>query len=159
LGLMISEGVPYVLEFNVRFGDPEIQPVLARMKSDLFQYLHACANDRLADMANPEWSTQAAVCVVMASSGYPGPYEKGKIITGLDKAARTKNAIVFHAGTSRRELDILTNGGRVLGVTALGDTIPRAIEEAYQTVGLIHWEGEYHRKDIGRKALKHILAS
>ena len=159
LGLMISQDVPYVLEFNVRFGDPEIQPVLARMKSDLFQYLDACANDRLADMTNPEWSTQAAVCVVMASSGYPGPYEKGKVITGLDKAARTKNAIVFHAGTSRKEPDIVTNGGRVLGVTALGDTIPRAIEEAYQTVDLIHWEGEYHRKDIGRKALKHILAS
>ena len=158
MGLMVSEGVPYVLEFNVRFGDPETQPILVRMKSDLFEYLEACVNDRLADMANIEWSTEAAVCVVMASSGYPGQYEKGKVITGLDEAARAKNAVVFHAGTSVKGSDIVTSGGRVLGVTALGDTIPQAIEEAYQAVDLIHWEGEYHRKDIGRKALRHILA-
>jgi phosphoribosylamine--glycine ligase len=159
MGLMVSEGVPYVLEFNVRFGDPETQPILVRMKSDLFEYLEACVNDRLADMANIEWSTEAAVCVVMASSGYPGQYEKGKVITGLDEAARAKNVVVFHAGTSVRGSDIVTSGGRVLGVTALGDTIPQAIEEAYQAVDLIHWEGEYHRKDIGRKALRHILAA
>jgi phosphoribosylamine--glycine ligase len=159
LGLMVSEGVPYVLEFNVRFGDPETQPVLVRMKSDLFEYLEACVNGRLADMANIEWSPQAAVCVVMASSGYPGQYEKGKVITGLDEAARAKNAVVFHAGTSQKGSNIVTSGGRVLGVTALGDTILQAIEEAYQTVGLIHWEGEYHRKDIGRKALSHTFAA
>jgi phosphoribosylamine--glycine ligase len=159
MGLMVSEGVPYVLEFNVRFGDPETQPILVRMKSDLFEYLEACVNDRLADMANIEWSTEAAVCVVMASSGYPGQYEKGKVITGLDEAARAKNAVVFHAGTSVKGSDKVTSGGRVLGVTALGDTIPHAIEEAYQAVDLIHWEGEYHRKDIGRKALRHILAA
>jgi phosphoribosylamine--glycine ligase len=128
------------------------------MKSDLFEYLEACANGRLADQADIEWSDQAAVCVVMASSGYPGQYAKGKVIAGLDEAAQAKNAVVFHAGTSVRGADIVTSGGRVLGVTALGDTILQAIEEAYRTVGLIHWDGEYHRKDIGRKALRHTLA-
>ena len=159
LGLMVSEGVPYVLEFNVRFGDPETHPVVVRMKSDLFEYLEACVNGRLADMTHMEWSTQAAVCVVMASSGYPGQYEKGKVITGLGEATRAKNVVVFHAGTSVKGSDIVTSGGRVLGVTALGDTIPQAIEEAYQTVDQIHWEGEFHRKDIGRKALSHTFAS
>jgi phosphoribosylamine--glycine ligase len=159
LGLMVSDGVPYVLEFNVRFGDPETQPVLLRMKSDLFEYLEACVNGRLDDQADIEWSSQAAVCVVMASSGYPGQYEKGNVIAGLGEAAQVRNAVVFHAGTAVRGTDIVTNGGRVLGVTALGDTIPRAIQEAYRTVGLIHWEGEYHRKDIGRKALRHSLAA
>jgi len=159
LGLMMSEGVPYVLEFNVRFGDPETQPVLVRMKSDLFEYLEACVDGRLADQADIEWSNQAAVCVVMASSGYPGQYEKGKVIAGLDKAAQAKNTVVFHAGTSVSGADIVTSGGRVLGVTSLGDTIPQAIEEAYRAVGLIRWEGEYHRTDIGRKALRHTLAA
>ncbi len=159
LGLMISKGVPYVLEFNVRFGDPEAQPVVVRMKSDLFEYLKACADGRLAEMDDFEWATEAAVCVVMASRGYPGQYEKGKVITGLDEAAQATNVAIFHSGTTRKGSDIITNGGRVLGVTALGDAIPQAIEEAYRAVNLIHWEGEYHRKDIGRKALKHILAA
>lgn len=159
LGLMVSDDVPYVLEFNVRFGDPETQPVLLRMKSDLFEYLEACVNGRLDDQADIEWSSQAAVCVVMASSGYPGQYEKGKVIAGLGEASQVRNAVVFHSGTAVRGTDIVTNGGRVLGVTALGDTIPQAIQEAYRTVGLIYWEGEYHRKDIGRKALRHSLAA
>lgn len=98
LGLMICEGQPYVLEFNVRFGDPEIQPIVLRMKSDLFPYLDACANGRLAETEKIEWSSQAAVCVVMASSGYPGQYQRGKTIVGLDEVARIKNAVVFHAG-------------------------------------------------------------
>jgi len=159
LGLMISDRVPYVLEFNVRFGDPEAQPVVVRMKSDLFEYLNACVGGRLAEMDDFEWATKAAVCVVMASQGYPGQYEKGKVITGLDEAAQATNVAIFHSGTSRKGSDIITNGGRVLGVTALGDAIPQAIEEAYRAVNLIHWEGEYHRKDIGKKALKHILAA
>jgi phosphoribosylamine--glycine ligase len=95
----------------------------------------------------------------MASGGYPGSYKQGYEISGLDEASRLSNSVVFHAGTSVKGSDIVTSGGRVLGVTALGDTIPQAIEEAYQAVDLIHWEGEYHRKDIGRKALRHILAA
>lgn len=159
LGLMISKKVPHVLEFNVRFGDPEAQPVVMRMKSDLFEYLKACVNGRLAEMDDFEWAKKAAICVVMASSGYPGQYEKGKVITGLDEAAQASNVAIFQSGTSRKGPDIITNGGRVLGVTALGGTIPQAIEEVYRAVNLVHWEGEYHRKDIGKKALKHILAA
>ncbi len=159
VGLMISDGKSNVLEFNVRFGDPEIQPIVMRMKSDLFEYLDACADGRLAGTDDIKWSDQAAVCVVMASSGYPGQYQKGKTITGLDKAARMGNVMVFHSGTNKQGSNIVTGGGRVLGVTALGDTIPQAIDEAYLGVDLIHWEGEYHRKDIGRKALKHLHAA
>jgi phosphoribosylamine--glycine ligase len=159
VGLMISDGKPNVLEFNVRFGDPEIQPIVMRMKSDLFEYLDACADGRLAETDDIKWSDQAAVCVVMASSGYPGQYQKGKTITGLDKAARMRNVVVFHSGTITQGSNMVTGGGRVLGVTALGDTIPQAIDEAYRAVDLIHWEGEYHRKDIGRKALKHLHAA
>jgi phosphoribosylamine--glycine ligase len=159
VGLMISDGKSNVLEFNVRFGDPEIQPIVMRMKSDLFEYLDACADGRLAGTDDIKWSDQAAVCVVMASSGYPGQYQKGKTITGLDKAARMGNVVVFHSGTNKQGSNIVTGGGRVLGVTALGDTIPQAIDEAYLGVDLIHWEGEYHRKDIGRKALKHLHAA
>jgi len=159
LGLMICEGRPYVLEFNVRFGDPEIQPIVVRMKSDLFEYLKACANGHLAETEKIEWLPQAAVCVVMASSGYPGQYQKGKVITGLDEVAKAKHVVVFHAGTARKGSNIVTNGGRVLGVTALGDTIPQAIEETYRAVGRIQWDGEYHRTDIGRKALRHLHAA
>ena len=159
LGLMISEKVPYVLEFNVRFGDPEAQPIVMRMKSDLFEYLKACADGRLTEMDDFEWATEAAVCVVMASQGYPGQYERGKVITGLDEATQSTNVAIFHSGTSRQGSDVVTNGGRVLGVTSLGRVIPEAIEEAYRAVNLIHWKGEYHRKDIGRKALKHIHAA
>lgn len=159
LGLMIREQRPYLLEFNVRFGDPEIQPIVLRMKSDLFEYLEACTNGRLAEMGKIEWSNQAAVCVVMASSGYPGQYQKGKLITGLDEVARAEQVVVFHAGSAKKESNVVTSGGRVLGVTALGDTIPLAIEEAYRAVDKIHWDGEYHRTDIGRKALRHLHAA
>jgi phosphoribosylamine--glycine ligase len=156
---MISGGRPEVLEFNVRFGDPELQPILVRMNADLFEYLDACVTGHLAEMENPMWSNQAAVCVVMASSGYPGQYEKGKVVTGLDEAARARDVVVFHAGTTRQESIVVTSGGRVLGVTALGDTIPQAIDQTYRAVNLIHWEGEYHRTDIGRKAMEHLHAA
>jgi len=156
LGLMIANEEPKVLEFNVRFGDPELQPIVVRMQSDLFEYLDACASSRLAEMENMKWSNQAAVCVVMASEGYPGQYQKGKVIKGIEETSRIRNTVVFHAGTTRQGPNLITSGGRVLGVTALGDTIPNAINEAYRAVGLIHWEGEYHRTDIGRKALKHL---
>jgi len=152
-GLMIDKGEPWVLEFNTRFGDPETQPLLVRMKSDLLPVLEATITGNLREI-QIEWDTRPAVCVVMASSGYPGTYEKGKIISGLEAAEQVKEAFVFHAGTVWENGKIVTNGGRVLGVTALGDTIQEAITQAYKAVSTITWEGAYHRKDIGGKALK-----
>ena len=152
-GLMIDKGEPWVLEFNTRFGDPETQPLLIRMKNDLLPVLEATIAGTLKEI-KIEWDARPAVCVVMASSGYPGTYEKGKIISGLEAAEQVKEAFVFHAGTTWKNGNIVTNGGRVLGVTALGDTIREAINQAYKAVSTIAWEGAYHRKDIGSKALK-----
>jgi phosphoribosylamine--glycine ligase len=152
-GLMIDKGEPWVLEFNTRFGDPETQPLLVRMKSDLLPVLEATIAGTLQEI-KIEWDARPAVCVVMASSGYPGTYEKGKIISGLEAAEQVKEAFVFHAGTAWENGNIVTNGGRVLGVTALGDTIQEAINQAYKAVSTIAWEGAYHRKDIGDRALK-----
>jgi phosphoribosylamine--glycine ligase len=168
LSAMAAEGCPYsgllygglimtarglqVLEFNGRFGDPESQPVLPRMKTDLVEMLEAVADRRLGS-ARCEWSRQAAVCVVMASGGYPGEYEKGKQITGLDDAERMEDVIVFHAATKRDGSRWLTNGGRVLGVTGLGDSLRQAIDRAYAGVAAIHFEGAHYRRDIGQKAL------
>jgi phosphoribosylamine--glycine ligase len=152
-GLMIDKGEPRVLEFNTRFGDPETQPLLVRMKSDLFPVLEATTAGTLREI-KIEWDARPAVCVVMASSGYPGTYEKGKLISGLEAAEQVKEAFVFHAGTAWKNGNMVTNGGRVLGVTALGDTIQEAINQAYKTVSTIAWEGAYHRQDIGSKALK-----
>ncbi len=154
-GLMIADGKPYVLEFNIRMGDPECQPIMMRMKSDLFQYLEACVEGRLEEMPPIEWDTRAAVCVVMASGGYPGNYEKGKLINGLDKVSKLNDTFVFHAGTKKVDGNIVTNGGRVLCVTALGHGIPKAIENAYASVGKISWENVHYRKDIGKRALKY----
>lgn len=156
-GLMIQNGKPYVLEFNVRMGDPECQPIMMRMESDLFEYMEHCVNGRLDDLEVMKWSQRAAVCVVMASKGYPSNYEKGKVITGLDRI-KTNTVFVFHAGTARKNAGIVTNGGRVLGVTALGDGIENAIKNAYNAVGMISWDGAYYRRDIGRKALKYLKA-
>ncbi len=152
-GLMIKDGEPWVLEFNARFGDPETQPLLIRMKSDLLPVLEAIIAENLHEISI-EWDNRAAVCVVMASSGYPGSYEKGKVISGLEEVEGLPDVQVFHAGTAWRNSQIITNGGRVLGVTALGDTIPDAISLSYKAVSKITWEGVYYRKDIGRKALK-----
>ena len=151
-GLIITEGGLRVLEFNCRFGDPESQPVLPRMKSDLAEILEAVADGRL-DQVSCEWSDQAAVCVVMASGGYPGDYEKGKEIAGLEEADALEDVVVFHAATRREDSRWLTNGGRVLGVTGVGDSLPQAIERAYQGVAVIHFEGAHYRRDIARKAL------
>ncbi len=151
-GLMMTAEGPKVLEFNVRFGDPETQAILARLDSDLFEALAATADGRLADVTL-RWSPKAAVCVVMASHGYPGAYEKGCIISGLEDAAAT-GAVVFHAGTAMKDGHFVTHGGRVLGVTALGDTIREAIDHAYAAVDKIHWDGVQFRRDIGQKALK-----
>jgi len=142
-----------VLEFNVRFGDPEIQPILMRLKSDLLEVCLAVCDGRL-DEITLAWDQRPAVCVVMASGGYPGDYEKGKKITGLDGADGIKDVVVFHAGTAVKDGDIVTNGGRVLGVTALGQTIADAKKRAYETVDKIKFDGAYCRRDIADKAIK-----
>jgi phosphoribosylamine---glycine ligase len=151
-GLMIHGGQPKVLEFNARFGDPETQPMLMRMKGDLVPILEACMNGSLST-CRIEWDPRPAVCVVMASKGYPGDYEKGQAIKGLEEVSRMEDVFVFHAGTARRDDQVVTSGGRVLGVTGLGEDIPRAIEKTYQAVKKISWEGVQYRTDIGRKAL------
>jgi phosphoribosylamine--glycine ligase len=152
-GIMITGGGPRVLEFNVRFGDPETQPILARLKSDLLEVLLAVCDGTL-DRITLEWDRRPAVCVVMASGGYPGDYEKGKKITGLEEARQIEDVIVFHAGTKDVNGDIVTNGGRVLGVTALGDTIRQAKQGAYRAVDKIKFDGAYYRRDIADKAIK-----
>ncbi|MGQ9645907.1 MAG: phosphoribosylamine--glycine ligase [Thermodesulfobacteriota bacterium] len=151
-GLMIHGGHPKVLEFNARFGDPETQPVLVRMKSDIIPILKACIEGNLS-RHRIEWDSRAAVCVVMVSKGYPGDYEKGKWVSGLDEVSQMEDIFVFHAGTALKDGQIATSGGRVLGVTGLGKDIPKAIERAYQAVQKISWEGVHYRTDIGQKAL------
>ncbi len=152
-GLMIKNGVPRVLEFNARFGDPETQPQMARLKSDLADAMLATIEGRLEGYSL-EWDPRPAVCVVMTSGGYPGKYEKGKIIEGIEDAEAMEDVAVFHAGTKKDGGKVVTNGGRVLGVTALGDDIRSAIDRAYEAVSKIHWDGVHYRKDIGAKALK-----
>jgi len=154
-GLMIEEGRPKVLEFNSRFGDPETQPILMRLKGDLLQLLQACIKGNLSK-CEIEWDQRASVCVVMASQGYPGEYEKGKVIKGLKEVQSMKDIFVFHAGTAIKDGMLVTNGGRVLGVTGLGEDIPDAIRRTYEAVNRISWEGVYYRKDIGKKALKRL---
>ena len=154
-GLMMTAQGPRVLEFNVRFGDPEAQPVLMRLKSDLAELLLAAAEGRLSEMPDLEWDRRPAVCVVMASEGYPGSYAKGHPLRGLDAAAQLHGVKVFHAGTARHGDEIVTNGGRVLGVTALGRNIVDAKLRAYQAVKPIRWDGAWCRKDISDKARKH----
>ncbi|HDH53196.1 MAG TPA: phosphoribosylamine--glycine ligase, partial [Nitrospirae bacterium] len=152
-GLMICGGKPYVLEFNVRFGDPEAQPVLSRLDGDFFELLKATAEGRLKDAA-VSWKDDASVCVVLTSKGYPGPYEKGKIIKGLDSFKDDKNVVVFHAGTSLNNGETVTSGGRVLGVTALGKDIRTAKDNAYRAIEKIRFEGMHYRKDIADKAIR-----
>ena len=156
-GLMIKDEEPKVLEFNVRFGDPEAQPILMRMESDLVPALMASIDGGL-DKVEITYKSQAAVCVVMASGGYPGKYEKGFVIEGLEEVEKMKDVKVFHAGTIEKDGKIITNGGRVLGVTALGEGIKEAIDRAYQAVAKIYWPGVHYRRDIGAKALKRLGA-
>jgi len=153
-GIMLKDGEPYVLEYNVRMGDPECQPILMRMNSDLFQYLKACVNDTLEKMPPISWKNKSAVCVVLASKGYPESYPKGDEITGLD--LMYDDAYVFHAGTKKQNKKIIANGGRVLGVTALGDTLESAIKSAYSVAEKIFWENKYSRTDIGKKGLTYL---
>jgi len=152
-GLMINQGEANVLEFNARFGDPETQPILMRMKTDLIPILEAIVDERLHQVSI-QWDERPAVCVVMASRGYPGNYQKEMEIKGLDEVKKMQNIEVFHAGTALKDNRLVTNGGRVLGVTALGSSIEKAISLAYQATSQIHWEGAHYRRDIGRKALK-----
>ena len=151
-GLMINKGVPKVLEFNVRFGDPEIQPVLRRFQGDWYDVLYKTATGNL-DKADINWSDDAAVSVVIASGGYPGDYAKGKVITGLEEAAQS-GAVVFHCGTRKVDGNVVTDGGRVLGVSATGKTIRGAIYAAYLGVRYIRFENMFFRRDIGYKALR-----
>jgi len=152
-GLMITNGKPKVIEFNARCGDPETQAVIPRLKSDIVPVIEACIDGTL-DQVQLEWSSEPAVCVVMASGGYPVSYEKGKIISGLEAAGAMENVMVFHAGTAIVGDDVVTNGGRVLGVTALGSDIQNAINTAYEAVEKISFEKACFRKDIGYKALE-----
>ena len=152
-GIMVTAGGPRVLEFNVRFGDPETQPILMRLKSDLLEVMLAVCDGRL-DEITLVWDKRPAVCVVMVSRGYPDDYQKGKKISGLEKAGQIEDVIVFHAGTKEDNGDIVTAGGRVLGVTALGETIEKAKTRAYQAVDTISFDGAYCRRDIADKAIK-----
>lgn len=152
-GLMLTAGGPRVLEYNVRFGDPEAQPVLMRLKTDLLEILHLAASGKLDQLEGLEWDPRPAVCVVMASEGYPGGYAKGASITGIEQADQLPDTKVFHAGTATDGDTVVNSGGRVLGVTALGDTLADAKERAYAAVDLISWNGAWCRRDISDKAL------
>ncbi len=156
VGLMITRSGPKVLEFNVRFGDPELQPLVLLMESDIVPIIEGIAEGNLPQ-EKIKWSEGAAVCVVMASKGYPGTPEIGKEIKGLEEVAKMENIVVFHAGTLRENGIWKTAGGRVLGVTAKAEGIPEAIDLAYKAVAKISWEGEHHRTDIAKKALKRGL--
>jgi phosphoribosylamine---glycine ligase len=156
-GLMITNQGPKLLEYNVRFGDPECQPLLMRMKSDLLDLLDATVDAQLEHITPPEWDPRPAVCVVMASDGYPEKYAKGFPIRGLDEAAKVPDAKVFHAGTTLEDGRVVTTSGRVLGVTALGDNVAKAKLQAYTAVKCIRWDGAWCRKDISDKAFAHTL--
>lgn len=152
-GLMIKDDKPYVLEFNCRLGDPETQPVLSRLDTDLVEIAFGILDEKLSDI-EIRWKPEVAVCVVLASKGYPGTYEKGKVITGLDNIRGEDDTFVFHAGTVFNDNKVVTSGGRVLGVTALGNDIREAKEKAYRAIDKIHFDGMHYRKDIADRALK-----
>ncbi len=162
-GVMLTKDGPKALEFNVRFGDPETEAVLPRLKSDLLEVMLATADSKLSRIVKSGglvWDDRACVCVVCASGGYPGDYAKGKEILGLDAAAKIKDVVVFHSGTklstsviSPASFKYVTNGGRVLAVTGLGDTIKEAVDKTYQAVNKISFDGMHYRKDIGGRAV------
>jgi phosphoribosylamine--glycine ligase len=149
---MIADGRPKVLEFNVRLGDPEAQVLLARLRSDLCELVERTCSGTLAGAAI-EWDPRAAACVVLAAEGYPGGFERGRPIAGLDALRGWRDGVVFHAGTRRVDDVLVTDGGRVLGVTALGDTVEGAVAAAYGAVDKIRWPGMHYRHDIGHRAL------
>ncbi|MCE2414844.1 phosphoribosylamine--glycine ligase [Candidatus Poribacteria bacterium] len=153
VGLMITETGPKVIEFNCRFGDPEAQVLFPRLKSDLIPLLIACIDGTLEQHADVQWHNEAAACVAMASGGYPDPYQTGKVITGLEDANAIEGVTVFHAGTEQNGENIVTAGGRVLGVTAVAGRLHDAIQRAYQGVSAIQFDDAHYRKDIGYRAL------
>ena len=153
-GIMIKDGHPYVLEYNVRMGDPECQPITMRMNFDLYDYFVACTKGNLYSMPSPSWKDQYAVCVVLASKGYPQSYEKNEEITGFDSVPY--NSQIFHAGTKKQDEKILSDGGRVMGVTALGDSLQSAIDNAYSAAENISWPHKYCRTDIAKKGLAYL---
>ena len=152
---MIKGGKPKVLEFNCRFGDPETEPLMMRMKSDIVPILNAVVDEKLPGKII-EWRSDVAVCVVMVSRGYPGDYKKGFEIKGLKSIESMEEVVVFHSGTAFQDGRVITNGGRVLGITALGKTVSNAIDLAYQAVQKIDCKSLYYRTDIGKKALKYL---
>ncbi|MBF0135758.1 MAG: phosphoribosylamine--glycine ligase [Magnetococcus sp. DMHC-1] len=154
-GLMIDGETLRVLEFNARFGDPETQPLLMRLQSDLVPLLEAAARGSLRDMTIT-WDPRTALCVVMTAGGYPGSYRKGLPVTGLEQAAQLPDTMVFHAGTRQQNAQIVTQGGRVLGVTALGSDPATAQQHAYAAVNLVHWQDVHFRRDIGHRAIKQM---
>ena len=156
VGLMITDTGPKVLEFNCRFGDPEAQVLLPRLKSDLVPLLVACIDGTLAHHTDVQWHDEAAACVVMASGGYPDPYKTGEMITGLEHADAIEGVTVFHAGTKQDGENIVTAGGRVLGITAVAGGLHDAIQQAYQGVAAIHFDKAHFRNDIGHRALKKL---
>jgi phosphoribosylamine--glycine ligase len=149
---MVQNGRAKVLEFNVRFGDPECQVLMMRLRSDIVDLMEACLDGTLPAVS-VDWDARAAACVVLAAGGYPGTYEKGVEIQGLESLRDWKDGMVFHAGTAQRDSRFVTNGGRVLGVTALGGSIASAVGEAYKGVERIRWEGVHFRRDIGYRAV------
>ncbi len=155
-GVLVTNQGPRILEYNCRFGDPETQPVLMRLRSDLCTLLEAVADDRLGDLPEEAlaWDARPAVCVVLASQGYPGSFPRGKVIFGLDEAAKLPDVKVFHAGTKIENGMVVTDGGRVLGVTALGETLADAKRKVYEAVAKIHFQGAIYRRDIAEKALR-----
>ncbi len=157
-GIMITEQGPKVIEYNCRFGDPEAQAVIPRLATDFIKPLKACCDGEL-DHITLRWSRSSSVCVVMASQGYPGKYAKGHIISGTDRAEKMDNVAVFHSGTTLNEKgDLVTSGGRVLGVTGMAPTVPEAIRLTYQAVRKIDFNGAFYRKDIGQRALEHLAS-
>jgi phosphoribosylamine--glycine ligase len=157
VGLMITPDGPKVLEYNARFGDPETQVIVARMKSDIVPILKGVAEGDLSDV-KIEWAKDPAVCVVLAAKGYPGEVETGDSISGLDTLSGEADIVVYHAATALRDGKVVTVGGRVLGVTALGFNLDAAIARAYEGVGRVSFDGMHYRRDIGKKALARLHA-
>jgi len=153
-GVMIKDDEPYVLEFNVRMGDPECQPIIMRMDSDLYDYLSASTEGTLSTLPQITWKNQSAVCIVLASKGYPESYPNNEEIIGLD--FESEGTFFFHAGTKRENKKVFTNGGRVLGVTALGNSLEDAISKAYFAADKVNWPNKYCRRDIGKKGLAYL---
>jgi len=152
-GLMMTAKGPQVLEYNARFGDPETQAILVRLESDLVEALEACVEGRLAE-TELRWAPGASACVIASSSGYPGSYKTGLPISGLSDAGRIPGVEVFHSGTAEADGEIVTNGGRVLGATASGESLEQALDRAYEAMAQIQFEGIYYRRDIGHRAHK-----